>query len=61
VAGNVREPQNALRKLLLGLAPDLADTVARPRIRADIPAGVVDCQRTMAERSDWYLLRVLDA
>jgi transcriptional regulator with PAS, ATPase and Fis domain len=59
--GNVRELQNALRNLMLGLAPGIG--VAHPRASQpdleSLPESIRDCEAPLAHVEDWYFARVL--
>jgi two-component system response regulator HydG len=62
--GNVRELQNALRNLMLGLAPELGheSTASRPDRGTDaVPASVRARSATMESVEQWYLHAVLDS
>lgn len=54
--GNVRELQNALRNLLLGLAPDLQDLTVSSR---PLPAAVADASASLREAEEWYVRHVV--
>lgn len=58
--GNVRELQNALRSVMLGMPPDIRR--GQPLIvdAATIPQAFLESRATMQEVTDWYLARVLD-
>jgi DNA-binding NtrC family response regulator len=58
--GNVRELENALRDLMLGLDPSI--TPAKPAVREapTVPERVRKLRASLAETSDWYIARVLE-
>ncbi len=58
--GNVRELQNALRNLLLGLAPGLKNQERVKRSPSEsLPPSVVNGQATLEFVEEWYISRVL--
>ena len=59
--GNVRELQNALRNLLLGLDAGLAGTPAAiaSAPTGELPRPIADCTATLNDVEEWYLARVL--
>lgn len=62
-AGNVRELQNALRSLMLGVEPVLAGDkrAVLPSGGEALPSVIAAGEATMRQVGDWYLRRVLDA
>jgi transcriptional regulator with AAA-type ATPase domain len=61
-SGNVRELQNALRNLLLGLEPALDDAGSGqiPATGPTLPAPIAQSRATLREVEDWYIRRVLE-
>jgi DNA-binding NtrC family response regulator len=60
--GNVRELQNVLRNLLLGLDAGIERAKGAPAAGSDaesLPPAIRDCAATMKDVEDWYLARVL--
>ena len=59
--GNVRELQNAIRNLLLGLAPDLeVDAAPSVPVGSAIPTAIAEGRSTLEQVTSWYLSRVLE-
>lgn len=56
--GNVRELENVLRDLMLGLDPHLAPTAPTKSAPTDLPAGVRDATAPLRDVLDWYVARV---
>lgn len=60
-SGNVRELQNALRNLMLGLDPGLhSDKQIESSVRDRLPAELRDCTATIDQLIHWYVRRVVD-
>lgn len=61
--GNVRELQNALRNLLLDLAPRPAQAAGRPAPAGSglLPGAVAEARATLQQAGDWYIRRVFEA
>tara|TARA_R110002096_G_scaffold44526_13_gene120515 strand:+ start:101860 stop:103164 length:1305 start_codon:yes stop_codon:yes gene_type:complete len=57
--GNVRELQNALRNLMLGLAPGLNAVRAPQTVSSEIPPAIVSGEATLARVEEWYVSRVI--
>jgi DNA-binding NtrC family response regulator len=58
--GNVRELENVLRDLMLGLEPRVASNRVAPRTLSGFPDRIKSCGATLAEVRDWYAGRVLE-
>ncbi len=58
--GNVRELENVLRDLMLGLDPRAASDRVAPEELSGFPDRIKSCSASLTEVRDWYAARVLE-